>query len=224
MSVLEYRKVNEDLIRQSFEIFALPSVEYGVFTSSGAAVYPKDSLLGQFSDNPYGYLKRRTENLAFEASDRLGKRSVVIRPWSLSGTMVTKDYEYAFSSFVRQSFGREIHVKSPNPVFRRYVAAEDFLALALVKLFSKSSSCEVFESGGDLISLVGLAQEVAKLQTHEVTVVSSQSSSEVLDTYCSDNMQWVRECEVFRFTPESLVGQISRNINFHSIENRTFRS
>lgn len=221
MSELEYRQVNEDLIGQALNIFALPSVKFGIFTSSGAAVYPKDALLGTYSDNPYGFLKRQTEELVFDASERLQKRSIVIRPWSLSGTMVTKEYEFAFSSFIKQSFGDEIHVKSPNPVLRRYVAAEDFLALALAKLFSSPGSSEVFDSGGDLISLLELAQKVADLQKHEVSVVSHQSSSEVKDDYYSDDRQWVRECEAFGFVPESLNEQISRNLSFHRLENES---
>jgi nucleoside-diphosphate-sugar epimerase len=220
MSGREYRKVNEDIIEQALEIFGLPSVKYGMFTSSGAAVYPTDALLAEYSENPYGYLKRKTEELVFKASESLGKNSVVIRPWSLSGTMVIKDYDFAFSSFIRQSFGNEIHVKSPNPVLRRYVAAEDLIALALAKLFSSSSFYEVIDSGGDLISLTELAQRVADLQTHEVSVVSKQTSSEVLDSYYSDNRQWVHECVSFGFVPETLDEQISRNLNFYRIENK----
>ncbi len=218
ISEVAYRKVNEGLINQALDIFALPSVKYAMYTSSGAAVYPKDALLGEYSENPYGYLKRRTEELALEAAERLDKKVVVIRPWSLSGTMVTKEYEFAFSSFIRQSFGGEIHVKSPNPVSRRYVSAEDFLAVALAKLFSESGAFEVLDSGGELISLVQLAQKVADSQTHDVSVVSHQSSSEVKDNYYSNNEQWSRECEALGFYPETLIEQISRNINFYRLE------
>jgi nucleoside-diphosphate-sugar epimerase len=202
ISEVAYRKVNEGLINQALDIFALPSVKYAMYTSSGAAVY----------------LKRRTEELALEAAERLDKKVVVIRPWSLSGTMVTKEYEFAFSSFIRQSFGGEIHVKSPNPVSRRYVSAEDFLAVALAKLFSESGAFEVLDSGGELISLVQLAQKVADSQTHDVSVVSHQSSSEVKDNYYSNNEQWSRECEALGFYPETLIEQISRNINFYRLE------
>ena len=210
----EYRKRNEGLLKQALEIYALPSVRYGMFTSSGAAVFPKDALLGQYSENPYGYLKRITEDMVIEASEVLGKKSILIRPWSLSGTMVSKDYEYAFSSFIRQSFGGEIIVKSPDRVFRRYVAAEDFLALALAKMFSNSSTAEVFDSGGELISLDNLAHKIAELQTQHVSVVSHQSRSARVDDYYSDNLQWARECKAFGFLPENLSDQISRNLDF----------
>jgi len=211
----EYQKVNEMLLQQALNIFALPSVSHGLFSSSGAAVYPKDAMLGAYSDNPYGYLKRKTEELVIEASERLGKKSIVIRPWSLSGTMVMKEHDFAFSSFVRQSFGEQIQLKSKNQVNRRYVAVEDFLALALAKLFSTSKTSEILDSGGELISLVDLARKIAKLQDHEVAVVSSQSSKGSSDNYYSDNKKWVNECAVFNFAPETLTEQISRNIHFY---------
>jgi nucleoside-diphosphate-sugar epimerase len=211
----EYRQVNNRLIDQALKVFALPTVRYGMFTSSGAAVYPEDALLGQFSENPYGYLKRRTEEMVLQESERLDKKSIVIRPWSLSGTMVTKDYEFAFSSFIRQSFGNLIEVKSPNPVYRRYVSAEDFLALSVAKLFSQSNSAEIFDSGGDLVSLVDLAHKIADLQTKKVSVVSRQSNPEASNNYYSDNRQWIQECEAFGFVPENLNEQISRNLEYY---------
>lgn len=215
MSDEEYKKVNYQLIDKALEIFALPTVRYGLFTSSGAAVYPEDALLGLFSENPYGYLKRKTEELVLQESARLNKKSIVIRPWSLSGTMVMKDYEFAFSSFIRQSFGNLIEVKSPIPVYRRYVSAEDFLALSVAKLFSQSNSAEIFDSGGELVSLVDLAHKIADLQTNKVSVVSRQSNPEASNNYYSDNRQWIQECEAFGFVPENLSEQISRNLEYY---------
>lgn len=212
-SKAHYRLVNENLIRQAMELFSLPSVSYAMFTSSGAAVYPSDALLGTYSENPYGYLKRMTEDLAMYTSAKLGKKCVVIRPWSLSGTMVSKEYEFAFSSFVRQSFGKEINVKSRRPVQRRYVSAEDFLALSLAKLFANSDQSMVFDSGGELTSLVELARIVSNLQDHAVSVSSTRQTKEGLeDRYYSDNVQWKAECQLFDFEAETLVQQVSRNI------------
>jgi nucleoside-diphosphate-sugar epimerase len=215
MSDEEYKEVNYRLIHNALEVFALPTVRYGMFTSSGAAVYPEDALLGQFSENPYGYLKRRTEELVIQETQRLDKKSIIIRPWSLSGTMVMKDYEFAFSSFIRQSFENLIEVKSPNPVYRRYVSTEDFLALSVAMLFSQTCSAEIFDSGGELVSLVDLAQMIAELQTNKVSVVTRQSNSQASDNYYSDNSQWAQECEAFGFVPENLIEQISRNLEYY---------
>jgi nucleoside-diphosphate-sugar epimerase len=218
----DYRAVNEKLISQALTIFKLPSVLYGMFTSSGAAVYPKDALLEEYSQNPYGFLKRKTEEIVTSTSYNLAKKAIVIRPWSLSGTMVTKDNDYAFSSFIRQSFTQKIHVKSTISVYRRYVAAEDFLALALAKLFSSTRGNEIFDSGGELTSLVELAQKIANGQNHKVKVVSAVSSAEEGDRYYSDNKQWEAECESYNFQPETLAQQVARNILFSSSINNRF--
>jgi nucleoside-diphosphate-sugar epimerase len=214
----DFRTRNEKLINQALSVFALPSVKNGMFSSSGAAVYPKDALLGDYSENPYGYLKRTTEVLVNNASYKLGKRSIVIRPWSLSGTLNIKQHEYAFSDFIKQSFSEKISVNSTNPVLRRYVSAEDFLALALYKLFSNATMFESFDSGGEITSLMALAEKIALMQNHEVAVVAHQSNSNRSDMYFSDNTQWTSECEAAGFVPETLEGQIQRNINYFRIE------
>jgi nucleoside-diphosphate-sugar epimerase len=212
MSQEEYRTVNERLIDQAMYAFQMPSVRYGLFTSSGFAVHPTDASTGSFSTNPYGYLKRLTEDRAFEISQRTGKQSIVIRPWSLSGTLTTKNHP-AFTSFINQSFTNEIKVEAPNPVHRRYSSVDDFLALATTKLFSGRTHSEIFDSGGELISLIDLANKIAQVQDHDVTVVSNISDSR-LDQYHSDNTQWLEECRNFEFIPENIEEQIYRNMAF----------
>ena len=212
MSQEEYKDVNEKLIDQAMQAFQMPSVRYGLFTSSGFAVHPTDASKGSFSNNPYGYLKRLTEDRALEVSQRTGKPSIVLRPWSLSGTLTTKKHP-AFTSFINQSFTNEIKVEASNPVQRRYSSADDFLAIATAKLFSGRSQSEIIDSGGDLISLIDLANKIAQVQDHDVTVMSNISDSR-LDQYHSDNTQWLRECRNFEFIPESIEDQICRNISF----------
>jgi hypothetical protein len=95
------------------------------------------------------------------------------------------------------------------------VSAEDFLALSVAKLFSQSNSAEIFDSGGELVSLVDLAQKIADLQTNKVSVVSRQSNPEASNNYYSDNRQWIQECEAFGFVPENLSEQISRNLEYY---------
>jgi nucleoside-diphosphate-sugar epimerase len=210
----DYRKVNERLIEQAIDVLKLSSVRYGLFTSSGFAVYPTDAAKENFSRNPYGHLKRLTEDRVLEVSKETGKESIVMRPWSLSGTLATENHS-AFTSFINQSFSTEIRVEATNPVHRRYSSAEDFLALAMVKLFSGNCFGELFESGGELISLINLAEKIAESQDHDVRVVSNISGSNI-DNFHSDDRQWVEECEKHDFTAETIDEQIYRNLAFAS--------
>jgi nucleoside-diphosphate-sugar epimerase len=209
-----FRDINNRLISEALHIFGLPSVEFALFTSSGAAVYPKDARVAGFEENPYGFLKRKTEDIVISISSNLGKKSLVMRPWSLSGTMVTKENVFAFSSFIRQSFGGEIRVDSRIPVYRRYVSAEDFLSVALTRLFASGHEPEIFDSGGQLISLVDLAVLTAELQDHEVTVRSQVTNQNNEDRYYSDNSQWSKACHDLGFIPETISEQVSRNIAY----------
>jgi len=212
MSEAEYRLVNERLIDQAIDVLQMSSVRYGLFTSSGYAVYPTDATKGNFSSNPYGYLKRLTEERVREVSQKTGKESIVMRPWSLSGTLAAKNHS-AFTSFINQSFSPEIKVEATNQIHRRYSSAEDFLALATVKLFSGNCYGELFESGGELISLINLAKKIAGSQDHDVKVVSNISDSKI-DNYHSDDSQWGEECEKFDFAAETIDEQIYRNLAF----------
>jgi nucleoside-diphosphate-sugar epimerase len=212
MSEAEYRQINERLIDQAIDVLQMSSVRYGLFTSSGYAVYPTDATKGNFSSNPYGYLKRLTEERVREVSQKTGKESIVMRPWSLSGTLAAKNHS-AFTSFINQSFSPEIKVEATNQIHRRYSSAEDFLALATVKLFSGNCYGELFESGGELISLINLAKKIAGSQDHDVKVVSNISDSKI-DNYHSDDSQWGEECEKFDFAAETIDEQIYRNLAF----------
>lgn len=208
----EYRKVNERLIEQAIDVLQLSSVRYGLFTSSGFAVYPTEATKENFSGNPYGYLKRLTEDRVIEVSRETGKETIIMRPWSLSGTLATENHS-AFTSFINQSFSSEIRVEAINSVYRRYSSAEDFLALATVKLFSGNCYGELFESGGELISLINLAEKIAESQDHDVRVVSNISGSKI-EHFHSDGSQWVKECEKHDFTAETIEEQIYRNLAF----------
>jgi nucleoside-diphosphate-sugar epimerase len=208
----EYRKVNERLIEQATDVLQMSSVRYGLFTSSGFAVFPTDATKGDFSSNPYGYLKRLTEDRVLEISQKTGKASVIMRPWSLSGTLATKSHS-AFASFIKQSFSNVIEVEATNQVHRRYSSAEDFLALATVRLFSGNCHGELFDSGGDLVSLIDLAKKIAQSQDHDVRVVTNILDTKI-DDYHSDDSQWAEACRKFDFVPETIDEQIYRNLAF----------
>lgn len=56
-----YLEVNNLLIERALKVFELPSVIFGLFTSSGAAATPNFDESMMCEDNPYGFLKRKTE-------------------------------------------------------------------------------------------------------------------------------------------------------------------
>lgn len=212
LGLSEYIDINNSLIESALSIFSLPSVTHGLFTSSGAAVQPH-FVEGQGVElNPYGYLKRKTELLVDQETKRLGKRSLVIRPWSLSGPLTEKSDSFAFSSFINQSRSGTILVRSNRPVVRRYTSVDDFLAISISKLFGRSLLDKPFDSGGELISALELAKLIASTCSAPVHVQHEVNHDLVSDNYFSDNTAWAFACKEFNYTPETLVEQIQRNL------------
>lgn len=213
LGIEKYVETNNSLINSALEIFRLPSVTHGLFTSSGAAVPPHfDETLG-IEANPYGYLKRQTERLVDRATKILGKRSMVIRPWSLSGPLTAKLDAFAFSSFIHQSSKGRIEVRSKFPVLRRYVSADDFLAVSISLLYSENNLESPFDSGGELISAVDLAVLIAGSCEAQVEVIAKVNPDLDADSYFSDNSSWQFYCQQLDYTPETLAEQIDRNLN-----------
>ena len=207
-----YLEVNTSLIERALRVFELPSVNLGLFTSSGAAVAPHFNENMAYVDNPYGFLKRKTENLVGEASRKLNKRALVIRPWSLSGPLTEKTDSFAFSSFIHQSSQGKITVRSQREVFRRYISADDFLSVSTSLLFGHHDLTSPFDSGGDLISAQALANSIADASSIPVQVDANVDPGLDADSYFSDNVVWLKACEVLGYVPETLEEQIQRNL------------
>lgn len=207
-----YLDVNNLLIERALRIFELPSVNYGLFTSSGAAVPPHFIDTMGYENNPYGFLKRKTESLVREASKMLNKRAMVIRPWSLSGPLNAKTDSFAFSSFINQSSQGIIIVRSQREVIRRYISADDFLSVSTSLLFGNHDFTSPFDSGGELISALALAQSIAEASSIPIEVESNVDPGLEADSYFSDNSAWLKACKVLDYVPETLKEQIERNL------------
>jgi nucleoside-diphosphate-sugar epimerase len=187
----EFRNVNEKLSNQLLQSANLPSVEKVLFTSSGAAVYPSQNTPKEFGEDPYGYLKLQLElKMQLFASDTM-KPVQCLRPWSVSGPMVSRPMEYAFSSIVVQALSGNIRIESSRQVFRRYCAVDDLLAVAFATMPDPGAiSYGLLESGGELRDLISLAERVVELVGNGATIVHAVDPKAKPDTYYSDNSSW----------------------------------
>ncbi len=133
MPLDEYVAANRILTERLVYATQLPGVRLALTVSSGAAVYPHDALDGPIEDNPYGYLKRGAEYRLAEAAAESGAVPVVARAWSISGAHVQKPQGYALGSMIRDADAGAIRITARRPVFRRYVLAEELLALGIAE-------------------------------------------------------------------------------------------
>jgi len=209
----DFRKVNESLVNQMLESASLPSVKKVLFTSSGAAVYPPEDKPKEFHKDPYGYLKSQLELKMQSFASETQKSVLCLRPWSVSGTMVSRPKEYAFSSLVIQALGGNIQIESSRPVFRRYCAVDDLLAVAFTTLPDPvNNSYGLLESGGELQTLLSLAQAIVKLVGNGATINHAIDPQSEPDAYYSDNSSWLAACSAAGYTPKSVEEQIRESI------------
>lgn len=204
--IKEYIRQNKLIMDQLFQLVALPSVNRFVTFSSGAAIHPAVPSHFDINTNPYGYLKSKSEEVLEALSKSLGKSGVVARAWSLSGAYVTKPNSFAFSNFISQSVGGEIIINATRPVFRRYSAVEDLLALSIAEV--NKSGFRVIDSEGTLIEVAELARTIVNLINPDAIIKRSKPITGDIDDYFSKTQDWPGLCDEYSFRPLNLQSQI----------------
>jgi nucleoside-diphosphate-sugar epimerase len=180
-------------------------VRLGLTVSSGAAVYPHDALDGPIQDNPYGYLKREAEHRLAEAAAKSGAMPVVLRAWSISGAHVQKPQGYALGSMIRDADAGAIRIMARRPVFRRYVLAEELLAVGIAE---GGVGPATIDSGGELVEMAELAARIAAVVRPDAVISRDEVDTRDPDRYHSDGQDWERRCQRWDLASASLDRQI----------------
>jgi nucleoside-diphosphate-sugar epimerase len=192
-------ELNSRLVRTT----ELPSVRAMLTVSSGAAVHVPEGP--HLPVGAYGEAKRAEEQLALALVDQV--RSVVVaRAWSLSGALVQRPHDYAFSDLVLQARSGTIEVKAPSEVWRRYCGVDDYLAVCTASLMMGSSG--VIDSGGPVVELRDLARMVADRFAGTRPEVRSEPVVEPVRRYHSDDSTWQGACSSAGYSPATLGEQI----------------
>ncbi|MCV7408070.1 nucleoside-diphosphate sugar epimerase [Mycobacterium florentinum] len=205
MPLGEYVAVNRGLTDQLVYATELAGVRLALTLSSGAAVYPHDALDGSLEDNPYGYLKREAEQRLARAAGERGVVSVVARAWSISGAHVQNPRNYALASMIQAADSGAIRITARRPVFRRYVLAEELLALGIAE--GGVGSCTI-ESGGELVEMGELASRVAQAVRPDASISRDTVDAGNPDRYHSDGKDWESRCQKWQFGSVPLDRQI----------------
>ncbi|MDH6278235.1 nucleoside-diphosphate-sugar epimerase [Aurantimicrobium minutum] len=201
-----YINQNQKIQQQLVELISLPTVKRFISFSSGAAVFPQDAGLGEIEDNPYGFLKRKAELDLQKLSFEVNKRGVIARAWSVSGAYVTKPKSFALTDFISQAANGVLHIKASIPVFRRYSAVEDLLALSLAE--TEKSSFIVLNSEGPLIEMAELARQVVALINPSAVITRTKPAQKGTDNYFANTHRWSELERELSFDPLDLTSQI----------------
>lgn len=188
----EYIALNRQMIEQMLDAARGRSVRAVVTVSSGAAVYPVDALLGPIESNPYGYLKREVERAVESLSAEIGVRAAVARAWSVSGAHVQHPTNFALADLILQASRGDLHIRATRPVHRRYVLADELLAISLaLALDDTSADFSMIDSGGPLVEMQELAEAVRDIIHPGANIRRPAIISADADDYFSNDASWI---------------------------------
>lgn len=202
--VAEYVHDNMALTSRLLQLLSLESTRRVISVSSGAAVHPSDGAGRELDSDPYGVTKRLTE-LAVLGAVRPGLTVLAARPWSLSGTLVTRPERYAFSQIVGSVRSGSVSVQASREVWRRYCGVDDFFAVALDAVGRGSGE---LDSGGELLEFEALAHRACQVLGVDATVTRAPVTDPVADDYFSTGLSWDAACAAAGFVPATLDEQI----------------
>jgi nucleoside-diphosphate-sugar epimerase len=205
MPLDEYLSANRSLTERLLYATRLSDVRLALTVSSGAAVHPRDALDGPIEDNPYGYLKREAEHRLAQAAAESGAVPVVVRAWSISGAHVQKPQNYALGSMIRAADSGAIRITARRLVFRRYVLAEELLALGIAE---GSVGPATIDSGGELVEMAELAARIAAVVRPDAVISRGEMDPRDPDRYHSDGQDWERRCQRWDLASAPLDRQI----------------
>lgn len=205
MPLNDYVAANRALTKRLLHATQLPGVRLALTVSSGAAVYPHDALDGPIEDNPYGYLKREAEYRLVDAAAESGAVPVVARAWSISGAHMQKPQNYALGSMIQAAASGAIRITARRPVFRRYVLAEELLALGIAE---GGVGPATIDSGGELVEMGELAARIGAVLRPDAVISRDEVDPRDPDRYHSDGRDWQRRCQTWDLASASLDQQI----------------
>ena len=204
----------QNMIDRTSDVVALPSVSRVVSVSSGASVSVDKNQESGGRASAYGVLKSRSEQVLTKAAATLGFKLAIARVYSVSGALVTRPQNYAFSNLALQALSGEIVIEARTPVRRRFVAVEDVLAVALSNLASTSNS---FSSGGEKIEIGDLAGLFGEILGRDISIKREGYPSQGhQDNYFSDDKTWGSSVEAAGFVPLTLREQAENVLDFFS--------
>lgn len=205
MPLDDYVAINRALTDRLVYATLLPSVRLALTVSSGAAVHPHDAFDGPIGQNPYGYLKREAEHRLMEAAARSGAVPVVARAWSISGAYVQDPQNFALGSMILAATEGAIRIIANRPVFRRYVLAEELLAVGIAE---GGASPATIDSGGELVEMSDLAQRIAAMVRPEAVISRGKVDPHEVDRYHSNGEDWEIRCRKWGLHGASMENQI----------------
>ena len=210
-----YSEAVTRLSQRFLETVQLPSVSHVVSISSGASLTAWGDAETDARANPYGFRKAVEERDLMAAASERGIGATVLRAWAMSGPFVQRPRDYLFSSLVVQALaarsrpGATIQVDSAAPVWRKFAAVDEALAVAIA--VARRGGVTLVDTGGPLVEAGGLARRVIELLAPGATVQRPQArDGDVENRYFAEGDAYEAQCRDVGLSPSDLDDQILR--------------
>ena len=207
---------NLELISQACKVIEKTKPKWVVTVSSGAVLKRGTSVVEtDIKANPYGFLKRVEELLIADAARKVGATSIVGRLWGASGRFMPRHPDYALSDFLCSALDDQVvHIRSSNKVWRRQCDAGEFMGVLLA--LAHEGVDRTLDSGGELIEIGDLAQEVVK-HFPSVSISREPANQGREDDYYSRSREFDNEASRLGIRLSSIEEQVSRTLLGHRI-------
>ena len=106
---------------------------------------------------------------------------------------------------IRAAADGAIHITARRPVFRRYVLAEELLAVGIAE---GTVGPATVDSGGELVEMGELAARIAAVMRPDAAITRDEVDPRDPDRYHSDGRDWETRCHRWGFSGASLERQI----------------
>jgi nucleoside-diphosphate-sugar epimerase len=214
---IEYIDQNTKIHNWLMNFIELKNPNWTVAISSGATKQYIDKVESDIpivDSDLYGKMKLEEEQ-ALLGSDI--SNVAIGRLWAASGRYMQNHKIYALGQFIEAALnGKNIKIASREPVYRRYIDAEDFMkVLVMTALDSKRT---LFDSGGILTTIENLAQEVAQSFNNknnskiEIEYDTKKLSIENVN-YFANSEKFLELQSKFKIQERSITEQIERTSN-----------
>ncbi|WP_309602674.1 NAD(P)-dependent oxidoreductase [Sphingomonas sp.] len=180
-----YRAANEALDQILLDALPATGADAIFIASSGAAARADDPAASP-AMRLYGALKGDQEARFADWADRHHKRAVIARLFNISGPHINKHGSYALAAFILDALaGRPIAINAPHRVVRGYVAIRELMSLVIALLLDKATGVTSFDSGGDPLEMLDIAQAIADL-LGPVAITRPTLDPTISDHYAGD--------------------------------------
>lgn len=211
---LEYVDQNTKIHKWLMSFIKMKDPKWTVAISSGATKQYIDKVeanLALADSDLYGKMK-------FEEEETLLGSEIpnvaIGRLWAASGRYMQNHKIYALGQFIEAAIsGNNIKIASKDPVYRRYIDAEDFMKVLIMAALDNKRT--LFDSGGIRTSIENLANEVANffnLKTNSEFRVEFglEKSTQENSNYFAKSEEFTKLQQKYKVIDRSIKEQIER--------------